>query len=392
MIDQNMKIRVLEDKKTSLILSLTCQVLTIKIPESNQLWTSKGLKEDEIKNIPTESNVKQKVNGIVSVTSFPSDPKSTKNTGSVIQNTNSTNKDIKVDPRFISLQGGEAPKKGGPVTKDPFSKPINPKREIKIDPKQQEKEDLKGKLFGPKKTETTIITNKPLTNNTLKKPEITANSSIPTKKHDEGDLLGINNDTTKQTQVKPSTTSSDLFDIFGDSQTTQPIVNADKNKNYSTQQSSNKVTDIDDIFSSIGGTQNTTVTKTDTTNNSNGNDLIDFFSKPSSQVITPLQPLVISTDKFESFWETNQNEEHSIDIRPFSSNIKTPKDYCDKVKQIGIHPIEIIEDQAISACKYNNDNILIHCTIEKGVLSFLVKSSNDNNSMFVIDYLKKNIN
>ena len=54
--------------------------------------------------------------------------------------------------------------------------------------------------------------------------------------------------------------------------------------------------------------------------------------------------------------------------------------------------LEIIEDQAISACKYNNDNILIHCTIENGILSFLVKSSNDKNSLFVIDYLKKNIN
>ena len=90
----------------------------------------------------------------------------------------------------------------------------------------------------------------------------------------------------------------------------------------------------------------------------------------SNNLFTPYN---IDTDKFGELWESFPDEESYS----MNSNIQTPQRYHEIIKSKGnFAPVDIINNEAISAAYYKNQIALVHASIENNEINFLVKCQN----------------
>ena len=90
----------------------------------------------------------------------------------------------------------------------------------------------------------------------------------------------------------------------------------------------------------------------------------------SNNLFTPYN---INTDKFGELWESFPDEESYS----MNSNIQTPQRYHEIIKSKGnFAPVDIINNEAISAAYYKNQIALVHASIENNEINFLVKCQN----------------
>ena len=88
---------------------------------------------------------------------------------------------------------------------------------------------------------------------------------------------------------------------------------------------------------------------------------------------TLFTPYNINTDKFGELWESFPDEESYS----MNSNIQTPQRYHEIIKSKGnFAPVDIINNEAISAAYYKNQIALVHASIENNEINFLVKCQN----------------
>lgn len=378
---------------------------TTKNKESKTLWSEKGfipdLQQQDIKTPKQGQSV------------FSNNP----NTTSVTNQTQNKDKDSKdrdnsnlinlgnKDSRFVSVQGGNTKS----TNKDKDSKDNKfimgkSKPEVKVDPKKAEKDELKNKLFGPKTGGTTTSTAKPVfdkskvqgtmnkfsqnnqsSNNNPKTNNVIANTKVTKEEETRndninnnnitGDLLGLgssdntNNNGNNNTNNNTNKQASELYDIFG--------LGSNTTSTQETEVKINKNTIIDDIFS-VGNMGNN-ITTTKESNNNTSTDLFGIFgSQPSSNNFQQGQqglfkPFIIDTESFGQMWMDCPNDEFSIAIQ--GSKINSPEKYFEVIRDKNMHPIEIINDEAIGACYFNNEVLLVHSTITSSELSILYKSA-----------------
>ena len=107
-------------------------------------------------------------------------------------------------------------------------------------------------------------------------------------------------------------------------------------------------------------------------NNMNNNNINNnnINNHNSNNLFTPYN---INTDKFGELWESFPEEESYS----MNSNIQTPQKYHEIIKSRGnFAPVDIINNEAISAAYYKNQITLVHASIENNEINFLVKCQN----------------
>lgn len=360
--------------------------------ENKNLWTTKGFNSELAnpkvnKETPTntESNIfKPKITSVGNTISKKGE------VTTVISSKNS-------DPRYATIKGGgKVGKSSFPIEKSEITKKSTPTPEIKFDPKKAEKEELKNKLFSKGGTTSTTTTSKILfdksklgTSGTIGKFGVSNKTNKQEEKAEKVnnliDIGGPESNNKKETNIKP-TTSNELMDIFGLGST--PSSEITTNNQNPTIPKSNITTSLDDIFGGIS--TDTTVNNTTINNNveqskSNFNtDIFDMFgnsaqkTNQSHQQKSLFKPYVIDTDTFGEMWVDCPNDE--IEAQLSNSKITSPEQYFSLIKGEGIHPIEIINEEAISSCYFNDRIVLLHATITNSSVSVLIKS-NDTNTM-----------
>ena len=80
----------------------------------------------------------------------------------------------------------------------------------------------------------------------------------------------------------------------------------------------------------------------------------------------------------------------SVLINSINSNINSPQKYHEIIKSKGnFSPIDIINNEAISAAYYKNQIVLVHADIENNQINFLVKCQNNLFNKEVSDIIMK---
>jgi hypothetical protein len=97
-------------------------------------------------------------------------------------------------------------------------------------------------------------------------------------------------------------------------------------------------------------------------------------------------PYYINTDKFGELWESFPDE----DSYNTKSNINSPQKFHEIIKNRGnFAPVDIINNEAISAANYKNQIALVHAVIEANEINFLVKCQNKSLNNEVADFVIK---
>ena len=95
-------------------------------------------------------------------------------------------------------------------------------------------------------------------------------------------------------------------------------------------------------------------------------------------------PYYINTDKFGELWESFPDE----DSYNTKSNINSPQKFHEIIKNRGnFAPVDIINNEAISAANYKNQIALVHAVIEANEINFLVKCQNKSLNNEVADFV-----
>ena len=95
-------------------------------------------------------------------------------------------------------------------------------------------------------------------------------------------------------------------------------------------------------------------------------------------------PYYINTDKFGELWESFPDE----DSYNTKSNINSPQKFHEIIKNRGnFAPVDIINNEAISAANYKNQISLIYATVDPGHLVLLVKNQNQGLNEEVAKYV-----
>ena len=95
-------------------------------------------------------------------------------------------------------------------------------------------------------------------------------------------------------------------------------------------------------------------------------------------------PYNIDTDKFGELWESFPDE----DVYEMSTNISSPQQYHEIIKTRGNYsPIDIINNEAISAGNYKKQISLVHATVDPGHITFLIKNQNKGLNQEVANYV-----
>ena len=253
------------------------------------------------------------------------------------------------DDRFKQVKGDP------PKVSQPTIVPVTKKKEEKYDPKKEEKDILKNQLFGTKPS------------STVSQPTTTKNQVQPVKKKEETNkepvnLLELDSIVTPQT---PNTTRNsnqpNLIDIFGIASSNQSEAQINNNV-----QSKENIA-FDDIFNmglSNSNSQNKPLEK-------NNNDVFALFEEVKQTSTKSFLPHIIDTDTFGELWVDCPNEEITITK---ATKFTSPKEYFKFIEKQGVHPIEIIEKEAIAAGVLNGNVVLLHATIEDNGLSIMIKS------------------
>ena len=125
-----------------------------------------------------------------------------------------------------------------------------------------------------------------------------------------------------------------------------------------------------------------------TQNNSNNNSNISINQSKNNyehpnKAFTPYN---INTDKFGELWE-NFPDEVEFNLL---CKVNTPEKYHEIIKTQGnFAPVDIINNEAISAAYYKNQIVLVHATVDNNQIFFLVKCQNNSFNNEVIDFIKK---
>lgn len=343
-------------------------------------WTKEGYKE-EVKKPQTWNP--QPTGGINSVSSSMSSISNNPSSqGSIIQN-NSGN------DRFNAVQGPKIDKSEKNIDHKPMFSTANRKKDEPVyDPKKEEKEKLKGDLFGGlSKTSGGLAGNK---ENISKQPMSSGGKGMSgsnlggQNKNQNADLLGFNTSSTSVSQQSQPTKS-----VPPTSGNTYNILDEIFSSGTSTTTSNKPQVDLLNMNSNSANVQQPNV------QNSSNNKMFDMLNKSTPSSITKSQnladnisPFNIDTDTFGELWTSCPFDENSYDFS--TKSIKTPENFF-KVMQgeANFKPVQIIGTEAIAAAKYKNKITLIHTSINgDNSLSMLVKCYDQNLIEEVANFLK----
>jgi hypothetical protein len=163
------------------------------------------------------------------------------------------------------------------------------------------------------------------------------------------------------------------------------------NNNINGQNQSNNIFNIFENNTS-SNTQNNVMNNQNNTQNTNNN--LNFFgafqeqnnntNNNSNSNINTYTPYYIDTDKFGELWGNFPDEE----VYEMNTNISSPQQYHNIIKNKGNYaPVDIINNEAISAANYKNQISLVHATIEQNHITFLVKNQNQGLNQEVAKYV-----
>lgn len=375
------------------------EITTSKVSDEAKPWTTSGLREEPKIPVlfkPKEVTSVSSSSGITSIGSSNSHNKS----GPTVSN----NFDRVEGPKVINRNKEE--KQFVPIVKKP---------EVKYDPKKEEKELTKKALFGGEKSNNNIVTSSNVSNIGNKKPlnlnKEANNKEIKPIQNKPNGFMDILNEgkrpahkdiPQKEEKKEEITSGNDIFDFL----LTTPSTCTVTTNTVKANENSTGIGNLEDIFSSISSTsqsqsQNQTTTNTNkpisNINNTNkSNELFSIFETPQTQhkpqtqsnlikIKKKFEKYQIDTDTFGEFWENCPNDEVSTTI---SSKIKTPIEYFNRIDEIGISKIEIIDDEAIAACIYENEKFYIHSNISSNGITLLIKSLNTKLAAELSSYLK----
>ena len=165
------------------------------------------------------------------------------------------------------------------------------------------------------------------------------------------------------------------------------------NNNNINNNNANNKENILNLFDGL--TQNNPSNNFNNNNNSNNINLNNISNNNINNInnnnmnnisINLFTPYNINTDKFGELWESFPEEESYS----MNSNIQTPQKYHEIIKSRGnFAPIDIINNEAISAAYYKNQITLVHASIENNEINFLVKCQNQWLNNEVADLVMK---
>ena len=165
------------------------------------------------------------------------------------------------------------------------------------------------------------------------------------------------------------------------------------NNNTNNKNTNNNNQNILNLFDGL--TQNNPSNNFNNNNNSNNINLNNISNNNINNInnnnmnnisINLFTPYNINTDKFGELWESFPEEESYS----MNSNIQTPQKYHEIIKSRGnFAPIDIINNEAISAAYYKNQITLVHASIENNEINFLVKCQNQWLNNEVADLVMK---
>ena len=180
-----------------------------------------------------------------------------------------------------------------------------------------------------------------------------------------------------------------MQDLFGglNSDDIQPQKKTNKNKKEQSQIKNVNINKINknnfNLFEGL--TQNNTSNIINNTNNNQQNETVNYniSNNYNNNIFTPYN---INTDKFGELWESFPDEDEFT----LYSNINTPQKFHEIIKTRGnFAPVDIINNEAISAANYKNQITLVHATIENNQINFLVKCQNNLLNNEVIEIIRK---
>ena len=229
-----------------------------------------------------------------------------------------------------------------------------------------------------------------------KKPRKKYEEEDPNKKKLMKDLLGgiddendNNNSDIKKNKNKTKKEQKNNENIFNNIDFNTSINTNNTTNNINNNNANNKE-NILNLFDGL--TQNNISNNIPTNNNNNYNqnnipnnsNNIDFFNNMINNTNNLFTPYNINTDKFGELWESFPEEEsYSI-----NSNIQTPQRYHEIIKsRANFAPVDIINNEAISAAYYKNQITLVHASIEINEINFLVKCQNQSLNNEVANYI-----
>ena len=204
------------------------------------------------------------------------------------------------------------------------------------------------------------------------------------------DLLGFG----EKQQQPPSNNNNQgsidlLGDIFGTGNGNNNMNNINNNFNQGNQQNQAQ-NNILDIFNNDNNISSNYQNQSNNMNNQNNNsmNLFSNFQQENTNMnnnnINEYTPYNIDTEKFGELWGSFPDE----DNYEISTNITTPQQYHDIIKKRGnFAPVDIINNEAISAANYKNQICLVHATIDSGNITFLVKNQNQGLNQEVANYV-----
>ena len=260
------------------------------------------------------------------------------------------------------------------------NKYMNKKNEEEYDPNSQQKKKLMNDLFGG--LDTTDTSKKEKKNKKIaKNNEKNIFNNLNTNQNNN-----INNNNNAQVNNTNKNLFEGLTQNFNNnnnnlnSSKTNTNTNTNIN-NYQQNSNTNQENNVDLLGNLFGQTYQTNNNNNNNSNAnaSNINDLFGNFSAPQ-QINTNnntnnnnYSPFNITTEQFGEMWENYPDEdEFNLNI-----NIQSPQQFHQIIKTKGnFAPVDIINNEAISAANYKNQIALVHASIEMNQINLLVKCQN----------------
>ena len=260
------------------------------------------------------------------------------------------------------------------------NKYVNKKKEEEYDPNSQQKKKLMNDLFGGLDTTDTSKKEK-------KKKKITKNNeknifnNLNTNQNNN-----INSNINTNTEV--NNTNKNLFEGLTQNFNNNNNLNNSKSNtntninNFQQNNNTNQDNNIDLLGNLFGPTYQTNNNNNNNNSNANSSNINDFFGNFSApqQINTNnntnnnnYSTFNITTEQFGEMWE-NYPDEDEFNLK---INIQSPQQFHQIIKSKGnFAPVDVINNEAISAANYKNQIALVHASIEMNQINLLVKCQN----------------
>ena len=320
-------------------------------------------------------------------------------------------------PSFFSTQGISSSSQGYNTGKSYENSNFNSnkgnkrlKKEEELNPESQEKKQLMKELFGgmsgesedkPKKPTKKNNENYGNNNNIINNNKGGMNLFEGMTQVKSGNSNNMQNNQ-NQNNIQNNTGNFDLLG-FGENQPQQSSSNNNapgsidllgeifggggNTSNNNPHQGQQNQNNIFEMFGSNSNNQNNIINNNNISNQNNNNmNFFEGFNSQNSNMNNnnSYSPYNIDTDKFGELWEKFP-EESTYEI---NANISSPQQYHEIIKNKGNYAaIDIINNEAISAASYKNQISLVHCTIDSGHLTLLVKNQNQSLNEEVANYV-----